>query len=33
MQLSLDAQVLMPSADAGVDDPTVVGSVRVVWRF
>lgn len=33
MQVSLDGQVLMPSANAGIDDPTVLGAVRAVWRF
>ena len=33
LQITLDGQVLMPSSDAGVDDPTVVGSLRAVWRF
>jgi hypothetical protein len=33
VQVSLDTQILMPSANSGVDDPTVIGSLRVVWRF
>jgi hypothetical protein len=33
VQITVDGQVLMPSADSGVDDPTVVGSLRAVWRF
>lgn len=33
LQVSLDAQLLMPSADSRVDDPTLVGSLRAVWRF
>lgn len=33
VQFTVDGQVLMPSADSGVDDPTVVGSLRAVWRF
>jgi hypothetical protein len=33
LQITLDGQVLMPSANPGVDDPTVVGSLRAVWRF
>ena len=33
LQVSLDGQVLMPSASPEVDDPTVVGALRAVWRF
>ena len=33
LQISLDGQVLMPSANSGVDDPTVIGSIRAMWRF
>lgn len=33
LQISLDGQVLMPSSNSGVDDPTVIGSVRAMWRF
>jgi hypothetical protein len=33
VQVSLDTQILMPSANEGVEDPTVIGSLRVVWRF
>ena len=33
VETRLDGQVLMPSANSGVDDPTVIGSVRAVWRF
>jgi len=33
VQISLDGQVLMPCANPGVDDPTVVGSARAMWEF
>lgn len=33
VQISLDGQVLMPCANPGVDDPTVVSSVRAMWEF
>lgn len=33
VQISLDGEVLMPCANPGVDDPTVIGSVRVMWEF
>ncbi len=33
IQVSLDTQILMPSANQDVEDPTVIGSLRVVWRF
>ncbi len=32
-QLSLDAQLLLPAADARIDDATIVGTVRWVFRF
>jgi len=33
VETRLDGQVLMPSANSGVDDPTVIGSIRAMWRF
>jgi len=33
LQISIDGQLLMPSASAGVDDPALIGSLRAVWRF
>jgi hypothetical protein len=33
LQLTLDAQLLAPSASELVDDPVLVGGVRAVWRF
>ncbi|MFM7052283.1 MAG: carbohydrate porin [Planctomycetota bacterium] len=33
VQISLDGQVLMPSATAALNDPTVIGSVRAMWEF
>lgn len=33
LQLTLDAEVLAPSASELVDDPVLVGGVRAVWRF
>lgn len=33
LELSLDGQVLMPSASTAIDDPTVIGAVRVKWDF
>jgi hypothetical protein len=33
LQLTLDAQVLAPSASELVDDPVLVVGVRAVWRF
>lgn len=33
VQITLDGQVLMPCANPGVDDPTVVGSLRAMWEF
>lgn len=32
-QLSLDAQLLLPAADSRIDDATIVGTVRWVFRF
>lgn len=33
LQLTLDAQVLSPSASSLVDDPVLVAGLRAVWRF
>ncbi|MFM7261007.1 MAG: carbohydrate porin, partial [bacterium] len=33
VQISLDGQVLMPCANPGIDDPTVIGSMRAMWEF
>lgn len=33
VQITLDGQALMPCANPGVDDPTIVGSLRAMWEF
>ena len=33
LQVSLDAQVLMPTATNEISEPTVLGAIRAVFRF